>query len=147
MWITGYQFGLTIGAIPVAVDWPLKFPGEVIDQTYDVTPQVSVPADITELTAEIAPSGSGELEATSLTFSGSTLTLRLESGQPTRVYTILFTAAMTDGEEIQWIIIQGVSRTLPTDTAPPPSDVGFGSPIIWSAAQSGAAWIVAAAGF
>ena len=109
--------------------WPQKLPGETRDQIYDVTPQISVPAAIQILIAQIAPSGSGELQATAFTFAGSTLTLTEQGGQPARVYTILFSATLADGEIIQWTILQPVAQILPGDTAQPPTSWEFGTPI------------------
>jgi hypothetical protein len=109
--------------------WPQKLPGETLKQTYNVTPQVSAPASIQALTAQIAPSGSGELEPTAFSLSGSTLSLTLEGGQPSRVYTILFSATLSDGEVIQWTILQPVAQILAGDKPQAPMSWEFGTPI------------------
>lgn len=121
-------------AVGLAQLWfPAKLPGATTDQVFDISALIP-PVDATQietLSAQIAPSGTGELSATALVVADAELTITLTGGVPTRVYAILFTAALTGGEVAQWIIYQGVPPDLVTDHAGPALDPGFGTPVTW----------------
>lgn len=121
----------TVAARPTPIWWPEKLPGTSINRTFDTTdlPDPIHPNQIQSLTAQIAPSGEGELTASFLCLVDSTITLTETSGQPGRVYEILFTATLIDNETIQWIIHQAVAFVPPPLIVPPPPSPGFGSEI------------------
>lgn len=110
-----------------------KLPGETVDRTFDVAtlPTPLAAGDIAILGAQIAPSGDGEMAAITLTLVGTTITLGETSGEPGRVYAILFTATLQDTQIVQWIVNQGVSPIPPPDDIPPPPVPGFGTEITW----------------
>lgn len=113
--------------------WPEKLPGTSINQTFDTTdlPAPIYPNQIQSLSAQIAPSGTGELQATAIQLVDSTITLTEAAGQPGRVYSILFTATLRDNETVQWIINQAVACMPPPMYLPPPPSPGFGTEIQW----------------
>lgn len=123
----------TITAPTTPIWWPVKLPGATAIQTFDVStlPMPLAPGQITALTAQIAPSGAGELSGASLSLTGTTISLTESSGVGGRVYSILFTATLTDDEVVQWIIQQGVGLIPPPNIIPPPPDPGFGAEIVW----------------
>lgn len=123
----------TVAAQPTPIWWPEKLPGASINQTFDTTdlPDPIHASQIQSLTAQIAPSGEGELAATFLGLVDSAITLTEASGQPGRVYSILFTATLTDNETVQWIIHQAVAFIPPPLIVPPPPSPGFGPEIQW----------------
>jgi hypothetical protein len=120
--------------VPPAYFLP-KYPGETRNQTFDFS-TLNIPAltfaNLQSLTAAAAPSGTGELVLVALSVTGSVLTLDLTGGQPTRTYTVLFTATLRDGETLQWLVRQNVNAVLPTDAAADPPSWGFGSAVTWS---------------
>ena len=100
--------------------WPSILPGAVIEQSYDMTNQAQItePGQVASLSAQIAPSGSGEMIATALVVVGTTLTITLESYFGNRVYSVLFTATLHNGQVVVWIVNQGVGNI-------PPGYAGF----------------------
>lgn len=132
-----------MNGFPISVQAPVprptwyaaKNPLEALTWSETITPYVLPTEIILTASAQIAPSGSGEMQATSLTVSGQTLFLGLSGGQPTRIYTVQFVVQMTDGGVYQPIAQIACLPVLPTDRAPPPPDPGFGPAIIWSSAD------------
>lgn len=124
--------------VPVAAQstpiwWPEKLPGTSINQTFDTTllPDPIHPSQIQSLSAQIAPSGAGELQADFLGLYGSEITLLESGGQPGRVYRIMFTATLVNNETVQWIIHQAVAFISPFTLVPPPPVPGYGTEINW----------------
>lgn len=95
--------------------WPTILPGSVIEQSYDMTllPQITAPGQVASLAAQIAPSGAGEMTATALTVVGTVLTITLAPYFGNRVYSVLFTATLHNGQVVVWIVNQGVGGIPP----------------------------------
>lgn len=123
----------TASAIPAKPIWfPAKAPAASLSYALDLTETLRPGEYIHSIEASIAPSGDGELSATSLSVSGSVIEISLESGQPSRVYTIRYIVSVF-GESIYEVIVnQGVTPVLLTDQAPVAPDPFFGTPITYT---------------
>lgn len=120
---------------PAPIWWQPKYPGEVTDYAWPIPSTiVADPADIVALTAQAAPSGTGQLALNSLSLDVGTLVLNESQGQPGSTYTLLFTATMVDGEVVQWETQQQVLPYLPSDVAVVATSPGFGPAVVWNAA-------------
>src|ERR1700677_4796103 len=116
---------------------PSIFPNKLptAEQTYAlnieamINPLVDVPVSGT---VEVAPAGAGELEVTAFTYSNFDLTVTVESGQPSRVYTYLFNIETIAGLTYTFQVEQGIPKVLCTDTAQPAPIAGFGAPMSWT---------------
>lgn len=104
-------------------------PGSIVYQTFDISTILLATqiADLETLSTAIAPSGSSEMTAVSLTVSGTVATLMVSGGQPDADRHGAVLAMISDGEAPEWLGVSGVSQVLPTDmpqVAPVP---GFGA--------------------
>lgn len=118
--------------------------GETLSYTLDISANIVLGTDIlSTVSAQIAPSGTGEMTATALTVVDDLLTLTVTGGQPTRIHTIRFTAVTTGGRTYQFIVKQMVAATLPTDQAPAAPSEGFGTAVTWTNTPITAAGLVA----
>lgn len=124
----------TCYAIPGAPNWwPRKPRGQSRDYALDITAAIDPTTDIiTEVSASIAPSGSGELVGANLLVSGDVLILTTSAGQPSRVYTIQFVVTMADGRVYDFFVYQGIPPGLPGYIIPPAPTPGFGTAVTWS---------------
>lgn len=88
----------------------------------------------TILTASVAvaPSGAGEMEVSTFTVSGTTLTVTPTGGQPGRTYEYQFTVTLTSGAVYSYVVYQNVQRVQITDVPQVPPDPGFGMPVTWT---------------
>jgi hypothetical protein len=123
---------------PVAQNWfPFKAAATEVNQTFSLLTVLTAlqAANIATLSAEVAPSGSGELTLNAMTVDlfANTLTLEVSGGQSTRIYSILFIAALQDGETIEWIIYQGIAPGLCGYPVPVPPNPGYGAALVWTA--------------
>lgn len=111
--------------------WPSAGPDEVLDYSVDVTaPLNEIGASLVSVSVAIAPSGSGELSARTLSVSGTVITVWLAGGVAGRRYRIKI-AAITQSDEFEWLIglrIDPWNATFPT---PEPPSTNFGTPITW----------------
>jgi hypothetical protein len=119
-------------ATPTTPNWfPAKLPGATRTYGFNVAALIS-PEDIFQtITAQTAPSGSGELALTDLTVEGDVLYLTTSSGVGTRVYTIKFVATCFDGQIYEWLIYQAVPPDLVGYTIPVAPSPGFGPAQTW----------------
>src|SRR5208337_1610200 len=72
-----------------------KFPTAIKGYRYEIDPldaQV-----LSSLSLAAAPSGTGELTISALSFAAGIVTFTAAAGQPTRCYTLLLTATRSDG--------------------------------------------------
>ena len=107
--------------------------GESLDYTFDISTAIAVGSDIvSNLSVQIAPSGAGEMVASNLSVNGTLATITVTGGQPTRIYTILFAATMTDGRVYYFVVNQMVAAVFVTDQAPAPPSTGYGSTMTWT---------------
>lgn len=118
--------------------WPSKLPGSVVLRGTALT-NVLTNEQIAELSAisvVASPSGSGELSLNTISIGAGSVWVGISGGQPTRVYQIMFTATISDGSIVQWIVKQGITLYQPWNKpqiAPVP---GFGDPLVWGAGNS-----------
>jgi hypothetical protein len=125
------QITYTCIAIPGAPSWwPRRQAGATLTYALDVSGEIDQSTDFVEsATLAIAPSGAGEAVASNFVVSGPVLTATLSEGQPTRVYTMLFTLTCYNGLVYEFLVYQGVPPGLPGYQIPLPPSPGYGTPI------------------
>lgn len=123
-----------------------KFPGEIRIESVTLSDYVPASRQVQSLTLKAAPSGAGELALANLTVSGSAAQFTVSDGQPTREYTLVFSAPLDDGEEIEWELFQTVKPYLAGDLPQDAPSLGFGTPLSWTPPPSTPAILIAAAG-
>lgn len=125
----------TCTAIPgVPSWWPRKRQGQTLTYALDISAEINTETDVIQtVEAMIAPSGAGEEQGANLDVSGDVLTLTLSAGQPTRIYTILFTVTMVDANVYQFLVYQGIPPGLPGYPVQPPPNPGYGTALTWVA--------------
>lgn len=119
--------------------WPSKLAGATMQQTIDVS-TLSPPIEASQfasLLVTIEPSGASELSIIDLSVAGTVVTVTETGGQPRRVYTLTFDAALTNGETQSWIIRQRIAPVLPTDQPSVVPDAAPGTPSVWPPYYSG----------
>jgi hypothetical protein len=87
---------------------------------------------LTGLSMSVAPSGTGELVICALGYGAGILTFTAAGGQPTRCYTLLLSAARSDGMVSEYLLKVRVNPVLRVDRPQVPPSIGFGTPAIWS---------------
>ena len=109
-----------------------KLPSAVRGYRYEINPldaQV-----LSSLSLAAAPSGTGELAISALSFAAGVVTFTLAAGQPTRCYTLLLGATRSDGMVSGYVFKVQVDPVLTTDQAQVAPSAGFGTAATWAAA-------------
>jgi hypothetical protein len=83
------------------------------------------------LSLAAAPSGTGELTISALSFAAGIVTFTLAAGQPTRRYTLLLTATRSEGLVSGYLLKIQVDYVLITDQPQVAPSVGFGTAVVW----------------
>ena len=78
-----------------------------------------------------APSGTGELAISALSFASGIVTFTASGGQPSRCYTLLLTATRSDGQVSDYLFKLRVGNVLLTDQPQVPPAAGFGTAVVW----------------
>jgi hypothetical protein len=116
---------------------PLWFPSRFIsaDLSYalDITDAIGTDIPISG-TVAVAPAGSGELVVSAFTYGDGVLTVSVNSGQPSRVYTYDFVVTCLNGAVYTWTVQQATLKALPTDMPQVAPIAGFGTPMTWTTA-------------
>ena len=108
---------------------PPKLPTAVQGYRHEIDPldaQV-----LSSLSLAAAPSGTGELTISALTFAAGIVTFTAAAGQPTRCYTLLLTATRSDGKVSDYLFKLRVGNVLVTDQPQVPTAAGFGTAVVW----------------
>jgi hypothetical protein len=127
------MYGSLRGA-PVSIEpcWlDPKLPAAVKPYRFPISPLDALV--LTGLSLAAAPSGTGELTISALGFGAGIATFTLAGGQPTRCYTLLLTAARSDGMVGEYLLKVRVDPVLPADQPQVAPDAEFGAPANWSA--------------
>jgi len=107
--------------------WPVSEAGSVLDYSLDVSAAIDDNvSQVSHVTAAIAPSGSGELTATSLSYQNGVIKIWLSNGKNGRIYTINFKIFCISGLEFSFLV--EVPFTPVSNVAPAPSPY-YGNPI------------------
>lgn len=119
--------GVPIGVAPI---WLApKLPAAVRQYRYEISlldAQV-----LTGLQLAAAPSGTGELAISALSFASGIVTFTASGGQPSRCYTLLLTATRSDGQVSDYLFKLRVGNVLLTDQPQVPPAAGFGTAVVW----------------
>ena len=111
---------------------PSKLPTAIKGYRHEIDPldaQV-----LSSLSLAAAPSGTGELTISALSFAAGIVSFTLAAGQPTRRYTLLLTATRSDGQVSDYAFKVRVDPVLITDQAQAAPSTGFGTANTWTAA-------------
>lgn len=122
--------GVPIGREPIWL--PSKFATDVRGYRHEINPldaQV-----LSSLSLAAAPSGTGELTISNLSFAAGVVTFTLAAGQPTRCYTLLLTATRSDSFVSDYVFKVQVDPVLITDQAQVALSAAFGTGATWAAA-------------
>ena len=106
-----------------------KFPTAIKGYRHEIDPldaQV-----LSSLSLAAAPSGTGELTISALSFAAGIVTFTLAAGQPTRRYTLLLTATRSEGLVSGYLLKIQVDYVLITDQPQVAPSVGFGTAVVW----------------
>ena len=109
-----------------AQTWPMKEPDATLDYSYDGSADVGTDT-LTGVAVSIAPSGTGELAASSVSRAGSVVTIWLAGGVAGRSYVVKIAGTCASGRLFEWpvgIAVDPVFASYPL-TAPP--SAGFGT--------------------
>jgi hypothetical protein len=133
---------------PPCYRWPFKLPADVADYSFDCSGEltapvfiigasaigegaIGVPDTIIAVSLSIAPSGTGELQASSLSVTSTVVTMWLAGGVAGREYTVQLVITTAEGRSLTTLITLPMDPTLATYPAiDPPSD-GFGTALNW----------------
>jgi hypothetical protein len=108
---------------------PSKLPTAIKGYRYEIDPldaQV-----LSSLSLAAAPSGSGELTISALSFAAGIVTFTAAAGQPTRCYTLLLTATRSDGQVSDYLFKLRLGNLLVTDQPQVLPATGFGTAVVW----------------
>jgi hypothetical protein len=108
---------------------PSKLPTAIKGYRHEIDPldaQV-----LSSLSLAAAPSGTGELTISALSFAAGIVTFTLAAGQPTRRYTLLLTATRSEGLVSGYLLKIQVDYVLITDQPQVAPSVGFGTAVVW----------------
>ena len=125
MW--GTLRGVPVGREPIWL--PSKLPTAIKGYRHEIDPldaQV-----LSSLSLAAAPSGTGELPISALSFAAGIVTFTLAAGQPTRRYTLLLTATRSEGLVSGYLLKIQVDYVLITDQPQVAPSVGFGTAVVW----------------
>jgi hypothetical protein len=125
MW--GTLRGVPVGREPIWL--PSKLPTAIKGYRHEIDPldaQV-----LSSLSLAAAPSGTGELTISALSFAAGIVTFTLAAGQPTRRYTLLLTATRSEGLVSGYLLKIQVDYVLITDQPQVAPSVGFGTAVVW----------------
>lgn len=126
MW--GSLRGVPVGIDPVCLE--PKLAAATRQYRYRISPldeQI-----LTGLTLSVAPSGTGELTISALGYGLGTVTFTAAGGQPTRLYTLLLSAARSDGMTSEYLLTLQIGFVLTTDQAQVAPAAGFGTALTWA---------------
>ena len=117
-----------------ALWWPTAEPDDVLDYSLDWSAILADAGDtIASAAVSVAPSGAGELTASSLAVVGGVMTVWLTGGVPGRAYTVRAEIATVNGRTIERLIGLRINAALATWPFPLPPSLGFGTPVTWGA--------------
>jgi hypothetical protein len=119
---------MTIGVFTPApaATWPIKQPDSFLDYSYNAVADLGTDT-LSAVTLAVAPSGSGELVASQLSFSGTVITAWLAGGVPGRSYVVKITGTCTTGRVFEWLVGLNVDPVLASFPLAAPPSTGFGT--------------------
>lgn len=94
--------------------FPTSNPADDLDYSLDISAcleDISLP-QVTQVTAAISPSGSGELSATNIEYQNSIITIWLSGGRYARMYTVNFVVYCQNDLHFSFFV------QIPMDTSP-----------------------------
>ncbi len=107
-----------------------KYPAAVTPYRFEIDPLDAQLA--TGLSLAAAPSGTGELTLSALSFAAGVATFRAAGGQPTRVYSLALTVARSDGAAGAYLLKLRVDPLLAADQPEVAPAAGFGTALTWT---------------
>lgn len=114
--------------------WPTKDPDEVLNYLLDATSQIAVPNDgILTASVSVAPSGPGEMVASQVVASGSTVTVWLSGGYAGRIYQVKVLLTTQMGVTLEYPIVVPIDPSLASYPVVAPVSSGFGTSVTWQA--------------
>ena len=122
--------------------WPSPLPSANLDYALNVGPELTADNDtIASILLQIAPSGTGELQALSLQPNGNIIVVQLSGGVAGRVYRVRVLVTGASGNEYPWLVYKLVD---PSDAVPPPPfwmpppppNPGYGTPVTWTSGET-----------
>ena len=120
--------GVPVGTQPIWLD--PKFPVAVARCAYEISPLDA--QLLTGLSLAAAPSGTGELVISALTYGSGVVGWKVAGGQPGRTYALMLSATRSDGAAGAYLLSLRVDPVLATDQAQPVPSAGFGTALTWT---------------
>lgn len=110
--------------------WPVGNPDDFLDYSLDLTAALAETTDtILSAMLAVAPSGTGELVASNLTFSGGIVTGWLTGGVAGRIYTVRIDVSTKQDRIFSFYVRLPLDVRLATFPIIPPLVAGYGTPI------------------
>ena len=111
--------------------WPESQPGQNLIYQIDVSAAIADAGDqISTVLASHAPSGSGEITISSVSFIGALISIDISGGIPTRVYWIKFDILTIGNLTFSFIVQLPISAVLAVPPISPPINPGYSSPVV-----------------
>jgi hypothetical protein len=121
--------------------WPAAETDDNLDYSLDMTPLLNNGTDAIASTAlSSAPSGTGELQITALSFVGALITAQLAGGVGGRNYIVKFAVLTTHGNTFDVPVRLTINRALNVPPVYPlaaPPSLGFSTPLVVNASGTG----------
>ncbi len=116
--------------------FPLKQPEDIRTYLLDVTAELlNINDTLVSVSASAKPSGTGELQVSSITVVGTVVTLGLMGGVAGRDYTLKLISSTASGQVFTYEVGLLVNPERAWLYPPTPPSWGYGTPVVWSAAQ------------
>ena len=110
--------------------WPVSEPDDYLDYSLDVTAALADAEDTVDyVTAAIAPSGAGELQADSIEYDNGVVTVWLSQGIVGRRYTVNVKIYCVSGRDFSFFVELPISANSLVIPPGPPESPYYGSPI------------------
>lgn len=119
------------------VSGPLQMPDSSLPYAYVAHAETNNGVDpLVEVSLSIAPSGTSEVQCTSLTVEGDQITARMVGGVSGQNYTVDLVMTTSSGNVFQVQIDFPVGRVAGSPITPPaPPSTGFGTSVVWTASS------------
>jgi hypothetical protein len=114
------------------LQWPLSQAGEQIDYSFDINAIINTSSGtVNSISVSVQPSGTGELQIQSVSYSNGVIAVFVSSGIPGRVYKVRIDVILSSGSVFSWLLTlpMGIDKVI--NSLPIPVDPGFGTAVYW----------------
>jgi hypothetical protein len=114
------------------LQWPLSQAGELINYFFDISAAINTSAGtVTSIGVSVQPSGTGELQIRSVTYSGGLISVFVSDGIAGRVYKIRADVILSSGAVFSWVLTLPMGVDAVINNPPVPPNPGFGAVVYW----------------